>query len=149
MPELKDFPFGWNTYINNPVFFSFVEIFFVLLKYSWFTLSCVNQVYSTVNQLNICVCVCVYIYIYIYIWIQTFIKMCQNLFLYRLLQNIECCSLFYTVCVCWLSILYIVVCYMLILSSQFIPFSTPTFPSGSCKLVFYVQLLFLDFWVVS
>ena len=44
-------------------------------------------------HLNVCVCMCIYI-------------LFQNLF-YKLLQNIECSSLCYTVGSCWLFILYI------------------------------------------
>ena len=60
----------------------------------------------------------VFIYIVIHIYFQFFYIysvlyvyiLLQILFPYRLLQNIECRSLCYTVGLCWLSILYIVVC---------------------------------------
>ena len=49
--------------------------------------------------------VCIYTYIYIYIYV-----LFQILFSYRLLQNTEWSSLYYTVGSCCLPILYIVVC---------------------------------------
>ena len=50
----------------------------------------------------------------------TYIYLFQNIFPFRLLQNIKQSSLCYTVGPCWLSILNIVVC-MSIPNSQFIP----------------------------
>ena len=47
--------------------------------------------------------ICVYVYMCVYILLQV-------LFPYRLLQNVECSSLCYTVGTHWLSILYIAVC---------------------------------------
>ena len=51
-----------------------------------------------------------YIHIYVYIHTCEYISLFQILFPYRLLENIEHSSLCYTVGLCYLSILYIVVC---------------------------------------
>ena len=50
--------------------------------------------------------------------IHTHIYLFQILFPGRLLQNIESSSLCYTVDPCWLSILYIVVCIFVSVSTQ-------------------------------
>ena len=67
----------------------------------------------------------VYIYMHMYILFQIF-------FYYRLLQNIEYSSLWYTVGPCWQSIVYI-----LIPISQFIPLHHHCFPPSNHKFVFY------------
>ena len=76
---------------------------FFKLKHSWFTMLCYFQVYSKVIQLYIYMCIYVYMHVYIYILFQI-------VFHNRLLQDIEYSSLCYTVGLCCLSILYIVVC---------------------------------------
>ena len=51
------------------------------------------------TDFSVCVCVCECVYIPF-----------SDSFPYKLLQDIKCISLCYTVGPCWLSILYIVVC---------------------------------------
>ena len=57
-------------------------------------------------------------------------------FPYRLLQNIDYSSLFYTVEPCWLSFLYIVVC--VYVNPKLLICPSPHFPFGNHKFVFYV-----------
>ena len=68
-------------------------------------------VYSKVIESYVCVCVCVYKYIYIYVYIYIYyIYLVQIPFYYRLLQDTRYSSWYYTVGLCCLSILYILMC---------------------------------------
>lgn len=78
----KQINMPWPVYI-----FSFPK-----LKYSWFVMF---QVYIQVVQTDICICES---------------ELLQVLFHYRLLQDTEYSSLFYTVGPCCISVLYILVC---------------------------------------
>ena len=62
-------------------------------------------VYSKVIQIYMCVCVCVYIYICmcVYTYIYLFLSI---MVYYKILNLIPC----YSVGLCWLPILYIVIC---------------------------------------
>ena len=71
---------------------------------------CLFQIYSNIC-IYIYVCVCIYIYILcIYIYSVYIYILFQILFLYRLLQDIECSVLCYTITPLLLSVLNMCVC---------------------------------------
>ena len=61
--KLLEIRLGLSLYCNTKerIVFFFVFLFF-FLKYTWFTMSCWFQVYSTVFQIYIYICVCVCVY---------------------------------------------------------------------------------------
>ena len=73
-------------------------------------------------------------------------KVIQILFHYRLLWDIECSSLCYTVDPCWLSCLYIVISISFMYSNQYLLISNSKcvcplpFPFGNHKFVSYVWI---------
>ena len=98
------------------------------LKYSWFTILCYFQVYSSDSDIYIYICYICYIYIFF-----------QILFHYRLWQDIEYNSLCSTVGSCCLSVLYIVV---LSVNPILLIYRPAPFPFGNHKSVFSVTVLF-------
>ena len=118
----------FRLYYNQIIYY--IIVFIDYMAFFRFTMLCQLQVYSPVIQLHT----------------HTH-TLLQVVFMYRLLQNIQCCSLCYAVGPCWLSILCMVGSVYLLIQSPDVSHPLPIC-FGNRKLVFYMSvglLLFLKF----
>ena len=90
-------PFPWLILIEVSLIYNVVLVSGVQQSDS------VIHTYIYISSPSLCLSLYLSLYLSIYILFQI-------LFSYRLLQDIEYSSLCYTVSLCWLSILYIVLC---------------------------------------